>query len=187
MTTDQQTSRRHSRILALMDGVRRYKSSITSVHSGDREITPGANRPPRINLSMHRKSNLLSDDVGSQIINQLSKGRQLIGSGFCFFKIADQTNPYAHLVDILAVNMPAFQLLQPSRPDLNLAISRINPVANHKMISQSILHTAFSMCPVVDCRVAVFDGAMVSHNPLPAPGRYRKCSGLLANTLGVKN
>src|SRR5579884_2301689 len=101
---------------------------------------------------MHGKSNLFPDDVGSQIIDKFSKGRQLMRTWFGLFKVTHQTNAYAHFVNILTMNMPAFQLLQPSRTDLNFAVPGINPVANYKMISQAIFHAARAMCPVVYCR-----------------------------------
>jgi len=155
-----------------LDGLRRFKSSIQSVHFRDREITSGTNGPARINLSMYGKTNLLSDDIGSQIIEKFSKSRQLTSSRFSLFKITDQADAYAYLVDIVTMNMTAFQLFQPSRTDFDFTISRINPVTDHKMISQSILHTALPMCPVVYCRVAELHGAMVADDPLPTLRHY---------------
>src|SRR6185436_13385167 len=79
------------------------------------------------------------------------------------------------------MNVSAFQLLEPSRANLDLAISGINPVPNHKMISQPILHTALPMGSVIYRGIAVLDGTMMADDPTPTIRLYGERFGLLAN------
>src|ERR1051325_4529103 len=85
------------------------------------------------------------------------------------------------------MDMPAFQLLEPARTNLNLPVSGVDPIADYKMVSQTVLHTALSMLPVIYGRVAVCGAAVMDHYPTPAPGYNVEMPRLLANLFGETN
>jgi hypothetical protein len=130
---------------------------------------------------MHGKSHF-SCHVGPQIINQLgtpsTNGTRLLPQN-CL-----QADANSYLVDIFPMNVTTFYLSQPSRANLYLAVFGIDPVADDKMVGQSVLHAAPPMCIFVDRRVAILDGAMVANDPLPTPGRDRDPRRLFADVPG---
>ena len=142
------------------------------VHLFDRKVPSRTNSSSGIDFPVDGKSYLLSNYVRTQVAHQLSKSHQLFASRPGLFKVADQANTYAHFINVLAMNVSTFQLFKPSMADLNLAVVGIHPVADYKMVRQTVFHAALTMCPVVYCRIAVLDRTMMTNDPLPTTGWY---------------
>jgi len=97
-------------------------------------------------------------------------------------EIADQTNSERDIVEIIAVNVSSIDLPAPAVTQFDLAVAGGSSVADHKMISESILHSAkMSMVIIERGRVSLTRAAVVHHNVLPATTRDRRAINLIAN------
>ena len=87
-------------------------------------------------------------------------------------EIADQTNPERDVVQIVAVNVAAVDLSPPTVPYFDLAVAGRSSVANHEMISESVLHPAKMPVIIIERgRIPLTGSAVVHNDVLPATPR----------------
>jgi hypothetical protein len=148
------------------------------MHLRRRKVTPGTSRPARINFLVNREPDSGSDYAGSQVIDQFLKSQYLLQRWPRLFKVPNETDANPDLVDFLAMNVAALDLLEPARANLNFSIAGIDSVADHKVIRQAVLHPALSMRAAIDGGIALSNCAVMRYNPLPParantkPGRH---------------
>ena len=84
-------------------------------------------------------------------------------------KIANQTNAEGNVIQKITVHVSAIDLAAPAIAHYNLAVSGGCSVSDHKMIGETILHSAHvPMIVVEDAGVALPRAAVMHHNELPA-------------------
>jgi hypothetical protein len=130
------------------------------------------------------ESQALPAGPGAQVIYEFPKGQDLLSRGTCFFEIANEANPNSNRIDYLGAHMASLYLPEPTSADLNLAISGINPVPNHKMVSQPVLHAPRPVLPIVARGIPKRSAAMVNDQPSPSPGCDLKTLGLGTDSFG---
>ncbi len=87
-------------------------------------------------------------------------------------EIADQTNPERDVVQVVAVDVAAVDLSPPTVPYFDLAVAGRSSVANHEMISESVLHPAKMPVIIIErSRISLTRSAVVHDNVLPATPR----------------
>ena len=118
----------------------------------------------------------------SQIPDQLFATIQLRAGRLIAIEIADQTNPQRDVVQIITVDMAAVDLPAPPVADLDLAVTGRRAVADHKMVSQSVLHSTKMAVVIIErgC-VALSRSAVVDNDVLPATSGHRRTIDLSAN------
>jgi hypothetical protein len=137
------------------------------MHLRRRKITPGTSRPAWINFLVNREPDSGSDHAGPQVIHQFLKSQHLFQRGPRLFEVPNETDANPDLVDLLAMNVAALDLPEPARANFNFSIAGINSVADHKVIRQAVLHPTLPMRTTVDGGIALSNGAVMRHNPLP--------------------
>ena len=83
------------------------------------------------------------------------------------FKVADKANANRTLVEPIAFEVAAEELLAPAWADLDLPITRVDAVADDEVVGQSIFHAAASVAGIVLGSVAEFDCAVVDDDGIP--------------------
>src|SRR5881392_2866202 len=78
----------------------------------------------------------------SQIADEFLGCIKLRARWLATIEIADQTNAERNVVQIIAVHVPAINLAAPAIAHFNLAVSCGRSVPDHKMIGETILHSA---------------------------------------------
>ena len=87
-------------------------------------------------------------------------------------EITDQTNPERDVVQVIAVDVAAVDLSPPTVPYFDLAVAGRSSVANHEMISESVLHPAKMPVVIIErSRISLTRSAVVHDNVLPATPR----------------
>jgi hypothetical protein len=85
-------------------------------------------------------------------------------------EIADQTNAEGDVVQVIAVDMTAIDLPSPAITHFDFAIAGGGAIADDKMISEAILHTADVPVVIVeDAGAALSRSAVVDNDKLPTP------------------
>ena len=104
-----------------------------------------------------------------EIIDEFVQCLDLFGGGIAFFKTSNQTDAQRDLVLGIAPQVSSGILIRPTWTNLNFAIAAAIAIADHKMISQSVLHV-FDVSMVIIKRpgAAEFCGTAVEHNHLPS-------------------
>ena len=89
-------------------------------------------------------------------------------------EIADQTNPERDVVQVIAVDVAAVDLPAPTVADLDLAVAGRRSVADHEMISKSVLHPPKMPVVIIErSRISLTRSAVVHDDVLPATPRDR--------------
>jgi hypothetical protein len=147
---------------------RPHATAIQPMHLRRGKEAPGTRRSAWIDFLVNCEPDSGSDHAGSEVIDQLLKSQHLFPSRPGQFKVANETDSNPHRVDLFSIHMATLDLPEPTWANFYLPITRVDPVANHKVIRQSVLHPALPMRPAVDGGVALPDGAVMRHNPLPS-------------------
>jgi len=83
-------------------------------------------------------------------------------------EIAHQTDAERNVVQVIAVDMAAVDLTAPAVSNFDLAIAGRCPVADHKVISEPILHSPDMSMIIIECpRVALAGATVMNDNKLP--------------------
>ena len=113
----------------------------------------------------------------SQIADQLFARIKLRACGLVAIEVTDQTNAEGNVIQVIAVHVAAVDLAAPAIAHFNLAITGRGSVANHKMIGQTVLHSAHVPMIIVEyARVPLPRAAIVDDNELPASSFYRSAT-----------
>ena len=116
------------------------------------------NGPPAFNLS----------DTIAQIAYQFIKRAQLGLGWLVTIEVADQTDSYGDVVEIVTRHVSAVELSRPARTNFNFAISGGSAIADDKMVGESILHlTDTAMIRIEDAGVSLPGSAVVNDDVLP--------------------
>ena len=117
-----------------------------------------------------------------QVTDQFFATVELRARWLIAIEIADQANPEGNVVQIIAVNVASVNLTAPAIPHFDLAVAGRGAVADHKMISESVLHPAkMSMVIIEGGSVALTSPAVMNDNVLPATARHRSAIDLTAD------
>ena len=113
----------------------------------------------------------------SEIADQFFARIELRARWLVAIEVADQTNAERNVVQVIAVHVAAVDLAAPAIAHFNLAITGRGSVANHKMIGQTVLHSAHVPMVIVEyARVSLSRAAIVDDNELPASSFYRRAT-----------
>jgi hypothetical protein len=94
-------------------------------------------------------------------------------------EIADQTNAEGDVVQVIAVNVAAIDLPAPAVPHFDLAVAGGSSIADHEMISESVLHSAEMPMVIIERRrVSLTRSTVVHDDILPATPRDRRAIDL---------
>ena len=121
----------------------------------------------------------------TKVTNQFFTTIELRTSRLIAVEIADQANSEGNVVQVIAMDVAAVDLPAPAIADFDLAIGGGSAIADHEMISESILHSA--KMPVVVIKrgsVALARSAVVDNDVLPATTRHRGAIDLITNRRG---
>jgi hypothetical protein len=109
-----------------------------------------------------------------QVTNQFLARIELCAHRLVAIEVPHQTNAECNIVEIIAVHVAAVDLPPPAVTYFDLAIASRCSVADHEMISESILHSADVPMVVIENRgVPLSRAAVVYDNVLPASTRNR--------------
>jgi len=118
----------------------------------------------------------------SQVTNQLLTRVELGAGWLIAVEIAYQANSKRDVVQEIAMHVATVNLTSPSIADLDFAVAGGRAVADHEMISQSILHASDpAMIIIKDACVALPRPAVVDHDEFPAIARHRRPPDLFNN------
>jgi hypothetical protein len=132
------------------------------------KMAAGTEGMAAVNLAMDSKFGRSRCDIITEIMDEFGEGFELAAGRSGLLEVADHTNANSGLVDILTSDMAAMELLQPARPNFDLAVTRIDAVADDEMVGEPMNHAhALAMKTVVDFCVAAMDGAVMSHHVFP--------------------
>ena len=117
-----------------------------------------------------------------QVADQFFATVELRARRLVAIEITDQANPEGDVVQIIAVNVASVNLTAPAIAHFDLAVAGRSPVADHKMVSESVLHPAkMSMVIIERGSVALTSPAVMNDNVLPAAARHRSAVDLTAD------
>ena len=109
-----------------------------------------------------------------QVTDQFLARVELCARRLVAIEVADQTNAECNVVQIIAVHVTAIDLPPPAVTHLDLTIAGRCSVADHEMISESILHSAdVPMVVIENAGVPLSCAAVVHDNVLPTRSRNR--------------
>ena len=109
-----------------------------------------------------------------QVTNQFLARVKLRASRLVAIEVTDQTNPERDVVEIVAVHVTAVDLTPPAVAHFDLTIAGRCSVADHEMISESVLHSPDAPMVIVEHgRVPLSCAAVVHDDVLPASTRNR--------------
>src|SRR3954447_8172824 len=134
------------------------------------EYVPGTIGGPagRIHFAMRTDLHLRAAAF-LQIPDQLFAGFELGARRLVAIEIADETNPQADVVHVIAVDMTAAHLFDPALADLDLAIAGRGAVADDELIGETVLHPAdVAMIIIENARASLPGPAIVDDNEFPA-------------------
>jgi len=118
----------------------------------------------------------------TKIANQFLTTIELRTGRLIAVEIADQTNAEGDVVQIIAVDMAAVDLPTPAIADFDLTIAGRSAVADHEMVSKSVLHSAKMPVVIIERgSVALTCSAVVHDDVLPAAARDRRTINLITN------
>jgi len=113
----------------------------------------------------------------SQIADEFLACVKLRARWLATIEIADQTDAERNVVQVIAVHVPAVDLAAPPIAHFNLAVSRGRSVPDHKMIGETILHSAHVPVIIIeDTRIPLPCAAVMHHNELPATSFHWRAS-----------
>jgi len=109
-----------------------------------------------------------------EIADKLFAAIELSASWLVAIEIANETNSESDVVQIVAVDVAAVDLASPTVSDFNLSISGRSPVADHEMVSESVLHPSkMAVVIIKGGGVSLTSSAVMNHDVLPAaPGHW---------------
>src|SRR4051794_17255610 len=104
-----------------------------------------------------------------QILDQLFAGFELSPRRLVAVEIADETNPEADVVHVIAVDVAAAHMLDPALADLDLAIPSRGPVADNELMSEPVPHpTDVAMIVIENAGASLPRPAVVNDDKFPA-------------------
>ena len=104
-----------------------------------------------------------------EVLNQLFTGFQLGPGRLVAIEIADETNPEADVVHVIAVNMTAPGLASPAIANLDLPVAGRSAIADNEMISEAVPHSANVAVIVIEHpRASLPSPAVVDDDEFPA-------------------
>lgn len=110
----------------------------------------------------------------SKITNQFLARIELRARRLVTIEVADQTNAKCNVVQIVAVDVTAIDLSSPAVSNLDLPVAGGRSVADHKMISETVLHAPDTPVIIIEDSSIPLSRAAVMHNDvLPAFPRDR--------------
>ena len=116
----------------------------------------------------------------SQITNEFFAAFELRARRLIAIEIADQTNPQRDVVQIIAVHVTAVDLSPPAIAHFNLPVGGRSAVADHEMVSKSVLHSPKMPMVIIERGgVALTRAAVVDDDELPATVRDRRAIDLI--------
>ena len=151
-----------------------------------KDVTRTVGRPARrIHFAMRFHDWVVIVDFAAplpQVTNQLLARVELRASRLVAIEVTDQTNPERDVVEIIAVNVATIDLPAPAISDFDLTIAGGSSIADHEMISESVLHSANMPVVIIERgRVSLTRSAVVHHDKLPATARDRRTIDLGAD------
>jgi len=118
----------------------------------------------------------------SQVTNQFLATIELRARRLIAVEIADQTNPERDVVEVITVDVAAVNLSSPAVPHFDLAVAGRCSVADHEMISESVLHPPEMPMVIIERGGIALTGSTVVHDDvLPAAARDRRAIDLRAH------
>src|SRR6185437_15915862 len=112
-----------------------------------------------------------------EILDQLFAGFELGAGGLVAVEIADETNPEADVVHVIAVNVTAAHLPDPPLADLDLPVARRGSVADDEMIGEPVPHPAdVAMVVIENARATLPRPAVVDDDEFPAVALDRRAA-----------
>ena len=112
-----------------------------------------------------------------QVADEFLAALELRARRLVAIEIADQTNAERDVIQVITMHMPAVDLPAPAIAHFNLAVSRGRSVSDHKMIGETILHSAHVPVIIIeDTRVPLPCAAIMHDNELPATPFHRRAS-----------
>ena len=118
----------------------------------------------------------------TKITDQFLTRFQLFAPRLIAIEIANQANSEGDVVQVIAMDVATIDLPAPAIADFDLAIAGGSAIADHEMISESILHSAKMPVVIVECSgVALTCSAIVHNDVLPAAPRDRRAIYLSAH------
>ena len=109
----------------------------------------------------------------SQVADQFFAGFELRACGLVAIKVSHQANSERDVVQIIAVHMPSIDLAAPPVAHFYLAVPSRCSVANHKMISEAVLHPTDMPMIIIECAcVSLPCSTIVDDDKLPATPLY---------------
>ena len=138
-------------------------------HHGRRwKIFAGTFRRLGVDLSVRFHGAGTQVATAFQILNERVKAFELLRGGPFILKISDQADADTFFVQRFTGQVPAFNLSLPTVSDFDFSIRHPSPVADDKMVGQSVLHAPFFLVINIHrLRASVARGAMVNHNITP--------------------
>ncbi len=109
----------------------------------------------------------------------------MFGRGFLLFEITDEANADRDLIDGVVAHVTTFDLAKPAGANLDLAVARIDAVADDEVVGEAVFHAAGAVGFVVDGGVAVAQGTVVADDHFPATGFDLQGLGCGADFFGV--
>ena len=115
----------------------------------------------------------------SKVANEFFARFELRACWLVAIKIAHQTNAERNVVQVIAVHVAAVDLAPPAIAHFDLAVARGRSVANHEVVSKTVLHPAdMSMIIIESTSVSLPRSAIMHDNKLPAaPFHWRASNG----------
>jgi hypothetical protein len=74
-------------------------------------VPPGANGVVRVDFPVHGKSYVFADYLRAQVVQSALEEPTSRSWWVCLFQVAHEADAYPNFIDILTMDMPAFQLL----------------------------------------------------------------------------
>ena len=112
-----------------------------------------------------------------EVTNQFFATIELRAGRLVSIEIPDQTNSKRDVVEIIAVNVAAVDLPPPTIAYFDLAIAGRGSVADHKVISEPVLHSAKMPMVIIESGcISLTRPAVMDDDKLPATTRHRRTS-----------
>lgn len=135
------------------------------------EVTAGTTRVDDIDLLVSLDSIAGELAPRHERLDERREPVHLAGGRLALIEVAYQADPDAEPVLRFTDEVAAIQLSRPAGANSNLAIAQAVVIADHKMVSQAVLHVSdIPMIPVHSRHRPGVDAAVVNNNILPAPG-----------------
>ena len=167
------------------DPMHRGVSFLKSSEPRIREAVAGAiGRPARrVHLAMRPDKNIATVDLPTalaKVTDQFFATIELSLGGLVVIEIAHETNAERDIVQIIAVDMTAINLVPPAITHFDLSISGGGPVSDDEVVGQSVPHsTDMPMIIVEHTGISLSRSTIVNNNELPPPALDRSPTDLL--------